>query len=178
MMYRSMIILLSVGFLLANCTSDNQVLNNTDLVFTNSYRLPVPAYTYKGVNGKDYKVTGDTNYFSGIPDTLNANPVFRWDTFNIKIMCCAIFLKPIHVQNGIITNSKDMIWQWHSGMINGKEGNVQYSDGRNVKNGVIDYENQPATLASDNYFWAVWGWNSSATDVLYSSRQMQFYVSK
>ena len=161
-----------------SCNTDNQILNNTDLIFTNSYRLPVPSYSYFDTDSAEYTVSGDTNYFSALPDTFDHNPVFRWDTFNIKIMCCAIFLKPIHVNNGIITNPEDMIWQWHSGMEKGHIGNVQYSEGKSVINDTIDYVNDASPLKTNDYFWGVWGWNRAGTDVIYSSREMRFYVSK
>ena len=161
------------------CSPDVQTINNPDLVFSSSYRLDVPSYTYKDSSGIYYFVSGDTTEFvTNIVDTLNSNPLFRWDTFNTNITCCAIFLKPIDVEGGIITNPEDMIWQWHSGMKNGQNGYVQFSDGKNVINGTIEYENVPDSLQENNYYWAVWAWNKSATSILYSSRQMQFYVSK
>lgn len=157
------------------CTPDNQVINNPDLVFPNSFSLNVPSYYYLD---SMYYVSGDSGYASAIVDTLNNDPLFRWDTFNTKITCCAIFMKQIIVKGGIITNPEDMVWQWHSGMKKGQNGYVQFSDGKNVINDTIDYGNAPFPLKKHNYFWAVWAWNNSATSILYSSRQMQFYVSK
>ena len=81
------------------CTPDNQMVNNPDLVFPNSYRLNIPTYYYykdstyfDSVNSvfvstvvDSFYVSGDSGYTSTGVDTLSNNPLFLWDTFS---NCC------------------------------------------------------------------------------------------
>ena len=74
-----------------------------------------------------------------------------------------------------INNAEDIVWQWHSGM-EGAEGWIQYTNGKNVINDTIDYHHVADSLDEGHYYWAVWGWGGSGVRVWYSSRELEFYV--
>jgi hypothetical protein len=163
-----------------SCSEEESAVYNPDLLFTSAFEIRIPSYSYQDSLGNTYTVRGDTGYQSGITDTLNSTPDLIWDSMGIEILTAAIFNQPIQVEGGEISNTSDIIWQWHSGMLTGKEGAVQYSDGRNVihnTSDTIDYLNAPSALNSGHYYWAVWGWNQSGVRIWYSSKQLEFYVS-
>jgi hypothetical protein len=59
----------------------------------------------------------------------------------------------------------------------GREGSLQYSDGRHVINGNIDYANPPVPLDTMNYYFlAVWAWDNNGIKVQYSSPQTYFAI--
>ena len=160
------------------CSEDNAItINNEDLIFTNSYPIKIPSYNYTDSMGTIYFVQGDTN-FTLPPDTLNSFPTLAWDSIFSGLVSVAIFTWPVIVSGGEITNSSDIVWQWHSGMEFEKINKIKYSEGKSVINGEIMYESPPSLLLEGNYYWAVWGWNNSGIRVLYSSRQHEFYVSE
>jgi hypothetical protein len=158
-----------------SCTDNNTNFNNNDLLFPNSLRLKVPTYTYTD-NIDSFKAQGDTFYYTGIPDTLNKMPLFKWDSIGLKILTLAIFTSTPVVLNSEINNIDSIVWQWHSGMEFGREGYVQYSEGRNVFNDTIDYNHKTMPLEKGSYYWAVWGWTDDGTEILFSTRKMSFYV--
>jgi hypothetical protein len=167
---------------IGSCSENGSSIYDENLVFTHAIQIKIPEYTYRDFIGNLYYVRGDTSYFSIIIDTLNNTPVFEWDSIGIGIITMAIFSHAIIVDGNEIRNTADIVWQWHSGMKNGKsrEGFVQYSDGRNVLHDTsytIDYENPATPLDAGYYYWAIWGWNGSGTMVWFSSRQLEFYVS-
>jgi hypothetical protein len=155
---------------------NSNILNNSDLLFSNSYRLKVPSYSYFDTTYHVYHVRGDTNYFTGNTDTMNGMPVFRWDSIGISLLTVAIFDSLPVVNNNKLRNVKNIIWQWNSGMEFGKEGYVQYSDGRNVFNGKVNYMNKPLSLKGGSYYWAVWGWTADGSEIMVSTRKMKFLV--
>ncbi len=159
-----------------SCSTKDNILDNTDLLFTNSIRLKVPSYSFADSTNHIFNVRGDTNYYTGNSDTMNSSPLFRWDSMGIKIITMAIFNSKPEVINEKINNVKNIIWQWHSGMEFGYEGRVQYFEGRNVYNDTIDYNQIPKPLVKGNYYWAVWGWTGDGTEILCSTRIMSFIV--
>jgi len=162
-----------------SCTPENVIFENEDLVFINSYQIKIPSYNFQDTEGNEYLMRGDTSYLSTYPDTVNSVPVLEWDSMGIRIITTAIFTDHILVVGNQIVNTEDIVWQWHSGdTLSGIEGSVQYSDGWNVINGNIDYENPADSLDEGHYYWAVWGWGGSGTRVWYSSRELEFYVIK
>ncbi len=164
---------------LISCTDNEVVLENENLLFTNSYEIAIPGYEFQDDEGKVYHVRGDTSYFSNYPDTLNCLPVLEWDSMGIRIITAAIFTNNIQVAGNRIVNTDDILWQWHSGdAMSGKEGYVKYSDGRNVINDSIDYTNPADSLDEGHYYWAIWGWGESGIRIWYSSRELEFYVLK
>lgn len=172
------LILFSILFFWA-CSQEDVVVENEDLIFINSYPIKIPAYDFQDAEGISYSIRGDTSFQSSYPDTVNSLPSLRWDSMGISIISAAIFTDHIRVTGNQIENTEDIIWLWHSGdKMKGEEGDIQYSDGRSVINSDIDYENPADSLDEGLYYWAVWGWGKSGTRVLYSSRELEFYVIK
>lgn len=159
-----------------SCENETETLNNTDLIFHNSESLDINPYSYLDEDTNEFHIQGDTIYFTSIPDTLNNKPEFRWKSMDFGITTIALFTAPIRVSGSEIKNVNNVIWQWHTGMKFGIEGEVQFSEGKNVINGIIDYNNEPQHLNPGIYYWAVWRWDSDGIKILYSSRQMYFYV--
>lgn len=166
--------LLLMSSLFYNCTEEDSVLKNEDLIFSNSYRIKIPGYKYFDGEGNSYIVRGDTSYQDIFPDTLNNMPLLAWDSIGLKLIHVAIFTSPIVVSNNEIVNYEDIIWKWHSGMNFGREGYVQFLNGRDVINGEIAETVTP--LPESTYYWGIWAWNSDGKRILYSSRALEFYV--
>ena len=158
------------------CTKEESMVIDEDLIFSNSYQIKIPSYTYFDGEGNSIFVRGDSSYLASYPDTLNGLPLLAWDSIGLKLINVAIFKSPIVVLNNEIVNFEDIIWKWHSGMNFGKEGYVQYLDGRDVINGEIDESVTPTPLEESTYYWGVWAWNSDGKKILYSSRALEFYV--
>lgn len=156
------------------CTEEESAVINEDLIFSNSFQIKIPSYTYFDGEGNSIFVRGDSSYLASYPDTLNSLPLLAWDSVGLKLINVAIFTSPIVVSNNEIVNFNDIIWEWHSGMNFGKEGYVQYLDGRDVINGEIGEKVTP--LEESTYYWGVWAWNSNGRKILYSSRALEFYV--
>lgn len=176
---KNLVLLLGVFFFLWSCTEVDDGILNEDLIFTNSFQISIPSYNYLDDEGNQYSIRGDTSYRSSYPDTVNSLPVLKWDSMGIRIITAAIFTNHINVEGNQIVNTHDIIWQWHSGAaMGGEEGYVQYSDGMNVLDSGIDYVNLSDSLDEGHYYWAVWGWGESGLKVLYSSRELEFYVIK
>lgn len=172
------IIGLFCGLPFFSCSEDDAIIiNNEDLIFSNSYPIKISAYQYSDSLGANYYIKGDTSFILP-PDTLNDQPTLAWDSIFTELVSAAIFTSPVIVSGGEITNSTDIIWQWHSGMEFEKINRIKYSEGLNVIHGEIIYDNPATPLIQGNYYWAVWGWSNSGIRVLYSSRQREFYVSE
>ncbi len=161
-------------FLLSTCAEEESVLNNEDLIFSYSFQIRIPEYEYSDQSGTVYNVRGDTNYQTGYPDTLNNMPVLAWDSIGLGVITVAIFSSKPVVRNNEITNSNDIVWLWHSGMNFGKEGYVQFIEGKNVINGEVDDSLTP--LMESKYYWGVWAWNTAGNRILYSSMPLVFNV--
>ncbi len=162
------------------CSEEESLILHEELVFTNAFQIKIPMYQYDTL-GITYTIRGDSGYRSPFVDTLNGRPCLKWDATGIPIITAAIFDQPIEVSGGEIINIENIIWQWHSGMEFGNEGDLQYFEGRNVLHNnydTIDYQNPARPLDEGHYYWAVWGWDRSGVWIWYSSRQMEFYVSE
>lgn len=157
------------------CTDDDAIISNEELIFTNSYPVNIPAYTYTDSLGSVYAVQGDTNYPLH-PDTLNSSPTLAWDSILFELVSAAIFIRPVDISGGEIKNVTDIVWQWHSGMDSDKNYRIKYFEGKNVSNGEIDYQNPAQPLSEGKYYWGVWGWGNTGIRILHSSRQREFYV--
>ncbi len=162
---------------LYNCESEEEPLGNDELIFRESFPIEINSYDYIGANGKIYRVHGDSEQ-GQTPDTVDDAPVIGWNSATSGLVSAGIFDAPVRVSGGEIVNTDNLVWQWHSGMNIDSVGYVQFSEGRNVINGVIDYQNNPTVLAEGNYYWAIWSWSSSGVRILFSSREKEFYVVK
>lgn len=171
---------LSLLILLGNCSQvDDNDFYNSELVFKNSYPIDIAPYSYiDSQTGLQYYITGDT-----ITDTLNNTPVFQWKNDHSDIVTCAIFSAPVSTSNGTLLNAQDIIWQWHTGMEHENitiddEAYIQvsYNWGFPVSEKKIQYNTQPFNMQSGLYYWAVWSWDKSAREVLYSTALMKFLI--
>lgn len=169
--------LLLLSFLCLNsCTKEEEKLNNPELLFSDSSPITIAPYSYK-FEDINYHSAGDSVALTGIPDTLNNFPVLCWIKNDYgSITSLIISDSPIMTNESEILNSNDIIWQWHSGIISDSDTCIKYSEGRNVINGVIDYNHEPLPLNPGDYYWAIWKWNSEGNKIVSSSRQIHFYV--
>jgi hypothetical protein len=165
-----------IGIFVIKCTQETNEMNNADLIFHNSYQLKVDPYSYIGADNVKYLCQGDTIYYTAIPDTFDSQPLIKWDSIKLNVISVSIFTSPVSVADNKIKNSNEIIWQWNSGMKFDKISSIKYLEGKNVLNNIVDYDHLPNPLKPGIYYWAVWGWNSEGTRILYSSRQMSFYV--
>ena len=104
---------------------------------------------------------------------VSPTPSFAWRAMGSKYMVITVFNQKIDLINDTIANSTDAVWTWHSGIGHGREGNVSFSDGADIRNGVI--LNKATPLASGDYFIALWGYDDSH-DLAYSSREYRYQV--
>ena len=59
----------------------------------------------------------------------------------------------------------------------GREGNVEYTDGCDVLNGVLKLDSPPTPLIhGQSYIWAIWAWDDEGLKITYSSQEMFFTV--
>ena len=72
--------------LLLSCTEEEEVLQNEELIFSDSYQIKIPGYQYYDNEGNLFQVRGDTSYQAAYPDTLNNKPSFAWDSIGLKII--------------------------------------------------------------------------------------------
>ncbi len=100
-------------------------------------------------------------------------PSFAWRATGSKYMRIGIFRQKIDLDDRTIANPTDAVWTWHSGLARGREGNVSFSDGADVRNGVILGTSTP--LPSGDYFIALWGYNDNH-DLTYSSQEYRYLV--
>ena len=112
-------------------------------------------------------------FFGTIPLELEitsgvAEPAFAWQATGSKYIVLIIFREKIDLKNGQISNPQDAVWNWNTGMGRGREGNVNYSDGRDVRNGIT--QDMVTPLAPGTYYIAAWGYNAEY-DLLYSSKE-------
>lgn len=168
--------LLFISAAICSCGKEPAPLSNSDLIFSNSLPLKIPSYTFT-LGNTEYLVRGDTSFYSVVTDTLPSTPVLKWDSVNVNLIYAGIFDAPIHEENGNITNSGNLIWAWHSGMLKGKNGMVQYNDGKTINSDGTYNNSDPVPLANGiTYYWGVWAWNNSGTQIWFSSRPLKFYV--
>lgn len=169
-----------ICLLFTGCDESESILENEDLIFKHTYPITIPVFEYTDGNGQIRRINGESSY-QGSPDTLSVKPMFTWENMSIRIAFMGIFTEPIQVSNDEITNSSDIIWQWHSGMPTELGDTIQFSEGGNViiqANGEVSYGPPPPELeVGRDYFWGVWGWGQSGTRVLYSSKELKFHVS-
>ncbi|MBN2613546.1 MAG: hypothetical protein JXB00_18465 [Bacteroidales bacterium] len=165
-------LIIMLAFLLITCEDDNTLIQNNELIFKHASAIDVPVYTY--LSGPDEIIVhGD----SGPVDTLTPMPVLRWDSVNVPYIVAAIFSQPIEIEGGVISNTSDIVWIWHSGLETGKDGYVEFTEGKQMINGDIQNLTAPASLTGPaNYYWGVWGWNYPGTRILFSSRPLAFYI--
>jgi len=105
-----------------------------------------------------------------------SNPSFAWYTTGLKYVVVTIFNSKIDLKENRIANPEDAVWTWNSGLGKGREGNVSFSDGRNVVdvvNGDILKTAPPSPLAPGTYYIAAWGYDEYY-NLTHSSKEYQY----
>lgn len=104
-------------------------------------------------------------------------PTFAWVMTKKELVIVSVFDNPISITNNRITNYEDIVWVWHSGFIDGREGNVQFANGSDVIDGVIQYSSPTTPLIIGNsYYWAIWAWDEFGRYITHSSAEFFFTV--
>jgi len=172
--YSILIFLITIIF--STCEDVSEETLNNELIFPTAHEITIPSYVYHSITG-DILIHGDEGFQDGSVDTITSTPTMRWDSVQTELIVSAIFTGPIQEANGKIENTDEMIWIWHSGLEDGKNGWVKFEEGRSISNGFIENLDQAIPLPdSHQYYWGVWSWNESGIKVMYSSRQITFYV--
>jgi len=102
-----------------------------------------------------------------------SNPSFAWDATGLKYVVVSIFNSKIDLKDDRIANPEDAVWTWNNGLGKGREGNVSFSDGRNVVNGEIQKTGLPSPLAPRTYYIAAWGYDKYY-NLTHSSKEYQY----
>jgi hypothetical protein len=112
------------------------------------------------------------------PDcTVGTQPAFAWHATGRKLLYVGVFQSNISVAEGQIVNPLANVWAWHSGLGSGRDGNVFFRDGVDVKNGALVTGVAPTPLTHGaSYVWAVWAWDDAGQKVIQSSKEVFFKV--
>lgn len=122
----------------------------------------------------------DTRLVSAAVSSLAGGaPNFSWPALSDPHIVAAVFDTNIQVsaKERRVINPEHIVWLWHSGLNNGRDGNVRYSDGYDPRGLGFDVENppEPAALPPGSYVWAVWSMDG-AGNVVASSQELLFSV--
>ena len=165
--------------LFPECSDDDDIIFNEDLVFNCSYEIKIPPFRYMSIQGDSVFVRGDLSFNSDTIDTVPPTPILSWEKVESDIICTAIFKNSIKADNHSIKNdASDIVWIWHSGLAEGKNGLVQFEHG--IKE--IDPDNPDSSIEPDPlvqgeiYYWAVWAWDNAGIEIRFSSRELRFIV--
>lgn len=129
-------------------------------------------------------VAADTSRLFRFPhreyvDLMTSEPHFEWQQFDDpEHVMVVISKRRIIVHDGEIANPNDLIWAWNEDMEGGRKGYVEFGDGRDMVDGVIQYDKQePTSLRSGQiYFWCVYGWNADLSKIAFSSKEFPFMI--
>jgi hypothetical protein len=97
-----------------------------------------------------------------------ADPSFAWRATGLRYFVITIFNSKIDLKENQIANTEDAVWTWNTGMGKGREGNVSFSDGRDVIGGEI--QSTVAPLPAGTYYIAAWGYDDRY-NLIYSSKE-------
>jgi len=174
-----LIAILSFIFLFPECNDDDEIIFNEVLVFNYSYEIKIPPFRYMSIQGDSVFVRGDLSFNSDIIDTVPPTPTLSWQKVESEIICAAIFKNSIDADNHSIKNdASDIVWIWHSGLAEGENGLVQFEHGiKEIDPDNPDSAPEPEPLEQGEvYYWAVWAWDKSGTEIRFSSRELRFVV--
>ena len=110
-------------------------------------------------------------------DTVSLPIQFTWTATGADLVYLGIFNQKIDMALGKIKNINDNIWAWHSGLGQGREGSVVFSDGFDVVDGKMETTHSPTPLENGKtYYWAVWCWDKNGITITASSEERYFNV--
>jgi hypothetical protein len=106
-------------------------------------------------------------------DEGSTNPDFSWSVRDEHFIALWIFDAPIRVDfyERVILNKKDAIWMWNTELPTGREGNVRYSDGVQVVNGIPQETGSAVDLPLGTYYFGGWSQDESM-DLVRSSNKL------
>lgn len=108
---------------------------------------------------------------------VTGEPVFTWKVTGERLVYVGVFEDNVTVTDGRITNTSSNIWAWHSGLGTGREGNVLFQQGVDVRDGILQVGRAPTPLQEGRtYVWAVWAWDEEGVQVIKSSQEIFFGV--
>jgi hypothetical protein len=166
-------------FIFPGCSDNDNLIFNEDLVFDCGYEIKIPSFSYISPQGDSVFVRGDLSFNSDDIDTVPPTPTLSWEKVESEIICAAIFKNSINADNNSIKNDvSDIVWIWHSGLSKGENGLVQFEQGiKEIDADEHDSLSKPEPLIkSEVYYWAVWAWDKSGINILFSSRELKFVV--
>lgn len=100
-----------------------------------------------------------------------SQPSFAWKATGLKYMVITIFNSKIDLKDNRIANPEDAVWTWNTGMGRGREGNVSFSDGRDVR--YEEIQNTVTRLSPGIYYIAAWGYDDEY-NLVSSSKEYQY----
>ncbi len=100
-----------------------------------------------------------------------SQPAFAWNATGLKYIVITIFDSKIDLKTGRIANPEDAVWTWNTGLGQGREGNISFSDGYDVRNGVI--QDTITSLKLGVYYIAAWGY-ANEYRLTHSSKEYQY----
>lgn len=174
------LIFISFIFITLSCEKNKYIDDNTKieiygLLFNVKREIIIPDYSYYDENNFEYKINNSA--LSTKIDTINNKPIIKWETIDSPLTIVAISNDSLTTINNRITNINSIIWIWHNGMTSGKNGNINFLDGHNVKNGNIEYNRTPDNLEIGKfYFLNIWAFDYFGKKIKYSSKQKKIYV--
>jgi hypothetical protein len=138
-----------------------------------------------GCSSSDTETTSDNYYY---PQTQNilffgtwelnleitsnvSQPTFAWQATGLKYVVITIFNSKIDLKNNQITNTQDAVWTWNTDMGRGREGNIGFLDGRDMRNGVI--QETVAPLKPGVYYISAWAYDDNY-NLIRSSKEYKF----
>jgi len=147
----------------------------------------IVCFLYGCGSSNDEESSGDYYYpeiqnllFYGTYDiplefTYNVSqPSFAWRATGLKYTVITIFESKIDLQGrDQIANPEEAIWTWNSGMGRGREGNISFSDGRDMNNGEIQETITP--LSPGKYYIAAWAYDDQYNLICSSNEYLYEY---
>lgn len=151
----SLFLVISIGFI-HGCSSGDST-TSTD----NSYYYPeTQNILFFGTSELSLEITQNVS-----------QPSFAWQATGLKYVVITVFDSKIDLKNNQIANPEDAIWTWNSNMGRGREGNIGFSDGRDMRLGTIQDTVTP--LKPGVYYISAWAYDDNY-NLIRSSKEYQF----
>ena len=103
-----------------------------------------------------------------------SQPAIAWNTTGLKYVVITIFDSKVDIKAERIANPQDAVWTWNTGLGRGREGNISFSDGFDMRNGEI--QNTTTPLRAGIYYIAAWGYDENYR-LTRSSKEYQYVYS-
>ncbi|MBD3185154.1 hypothetical protein GF312_22935 [Candidatus Poribacteria bacterium] len=104
-----------------------------------------------------------------------SDPSIAWYTTGFKYVIVTIFKGKIDLKDNRIANFNDAIWTWHTGLGKGREGNISYYDGQDMRFGEILDTVTP--LEPGTYYITAWGYDDNY-DLFRSTQEYEHVYQK